>query len=88
MFTMVANAEQLRAALKEIEKAEANGFMFCEAVFHLKEYGESISKCKIVFDDICEKAHPTDGRLNWGRGQEVSARNKFKDGVLIPIINT
>lgn len=82
---MTANAEQLRNALKEIEKAEANGFMYCEAVFHLKEYGRSISDCKIEFDDICEKAHPTDCSLNWGRWQKVSQRNKFINGKLEPI---
>jgi hypothetical protein len=85
MFTVVANADQLRKALKEIEKAEANGFNYCLAVFHLKEYGSSVSDCKIEFDDICEKAHPTDASLNWGRGQRVTERNKFVDGKLIPI---
>ena len=85
MFTVVANAEQLRKALKEIERAEAIGFNYCLAVFHLKEYGNSISDCKIEFDDICEKAHPTDGSLNWGRGQRVTKLNKFVDGKLIPI---
>lgn len=85
MFTVVATADQLRKALKEIEKAEANGFMYCLAVFHLKEYGSSILDCKIEFDDICEKAHPTNGSLNWGRGQKVTERNKFVDGKLIPI---
>ena len=41
---MVANADQLRKALKEIEDAEANGFMYCQAVFHLKSYGASVLK--------------------------------------------
>jgi len=85
MFTMTTNAEQLRNALKEIEKAEANGFMYCEAVFHLKTYGSNISDCTIEFDDISVKAHPTDGRLNWGRGQGTSKYNKFIDGKLVPI---
>ena len=82
---MTTDAEQLRKALKEIEKAEANGFMFCKAVFHLKTYGNKISECKIEFDDISEKAHPTCGSLNWGRGQRVSQRNKFINGELKPI---
>ena len=85
MFTVVANAEQLRKALKDIEKAEANGFMYCQAVFHLKSYGASIDKCIIEYDDICEKAHPTNGSLDWGRGQRVTEKNRFEDGKLIPI---
>jgi hypothetical protein len=85
MFTVTANAEQLRNALKEIERAEANGFNYCLAVFHLKEYGDHITDCKIEFDDLCERAHPTDGKLNWGRGQRVSQRHKFVDGKLIKI---
>lgn len=85
MFTVVANAEQLRKALKDIEKAEENGFMYCQAVFNLESYGASIDKCVIKYDNICEKAHPTNGRLDWGRGQRVTERNKFVDGKLIPI---
>lgn len=85
MFTVTANAEQLRKALNEINRAEKNGFNYCLAVFHMKEYGRSISDCKIEFDDIWEKAHPTDGRLDWGRGQNVTKRNKFIDGKLVKI---
>jgi hypothetical protein len=85
MITLTVNAEQLRKALKEIERAEKNGFEYCLAVFHMTEYGRSISDCKIEFDDICEKAHPTDGSLDWGRGQNVTKRNKFIDGKLVKI---
>ena len=85
MFTVVANADQLRKALKDIEKAEANGFMYCQAVFHLTSYGRSIDKCVIEYDDLWEKAHSTNGSLDWGRGQRVTERNKFVDGKLIRI---
>lgn len=85
MFTVVATADQLRKALKDIEKAEANGFMYCQAVFHLKSYGRSIDECVIEYDDLCEKAHPTNPSLDWGRGQRVTERNKFVDGKLKPI---
>ena len=85
MFTVVANAKELRKALKDIEKAEANGFMHCQAVFHLKTYGQSIDKCVIEYDDLYEKAHPTNGSLNWGRGQRVTERNTFEKGKLKPI---
>ena len=85
MFTVVANADQLRKALKDIEKAEANGFMYCQAVFHLKSYGANIDECVIEYDNLCEKAHPTNGSLDWGRGQRVTERNKFVDGKLVRI---
>lgn len=88
MFTVVATAEELRKALKEIERAEGNGFNYCLAVFHLEEYGHKISDCKIEFDDICERAHPTDPSLNWGIGQRITELNKFADGKLIPIRDT
>jgi hypothetical protein len=85
MFTVVATADELRKALKEIESAEANGFNYCLAVFHLKEYGSKITDCKIEFDDLCEKAHPKDMKLNFGRGQRITERYKFVDNNLIPI---
>lgn len=88
MFTVVANSEQLRKALKDIERAEKNGFMHCQAVFHLISYGASISDCLIEFDDLIEKADPTNPRLNWGRGQAVTKRNRFENGKLTPIGKT
>ena len=83
MFTVVANAKQLRKALKEIEKAEANGFNHCLAVFNLKEYGRQVSDCKLEFVDLCEKAHPTKEEFDWGRGQGVTKKYMFSDGELI-----
>jgi len=77
------NAQELRKALAEIEKAEANGFMFCEAVFN----GDSIRQAFVVasYSDFMEKAHPTDERLNWGRGQRITRRFKFNGGKLIEL---
>ena len=84
MFTVVTTAMELREALKEIEEAERNGFMFCQAVFNLKRYGQSISECVIEYTGLIEKAHPTDGNFNWGVGQGVTKRYIFSNGALIP----
>ena len=80
------NAKELKKALKDIELAEKHGFMFCEAVFDLKQ--EDTSWEVGTYSDLIEKAHPTDGSLNWGRGQSVSKRNYFKNGKVIPTEKT
>ena len=76
------NAENLRKALKDIEAAEKNGFMYCEAVFDANYRNDTWIEA--TYSDMWEKAHPTDGSLNWGRNQDVTKRNTFKDGKLIP----
>lgn len=81
------SAEQLRAALKAIEAAEANGFHYCLAVFELVEVGKSLDQNRASFSDLIEKAHPTDGHLDWGRFQGVTRRYRFEDGGLIRIEN-
>jgi len=74
---------EIRKALKDIEQAEKNGFMFCEAIFEpSKVDGVFI---ELNYHDLSEKAHPTDGNLNWGRFQGVSKNYKFKKGKLIKI---
>jgi len=82
---VVITAGELRKALSVIEAAEKNGFMFCLAVLKLTSAGESISQCRVRFSDIIEKAHPTDGSLDWGRFQEVSQRFKFRNGKVVPL---
>lgn len=79
------DAEQLRAALKEIEQAEANGFMHCLAVFDLTQAGHSLDACRASYSDLCEKAHPTDARYDWGRFQLVSKMHRFENGELVPL---
>lgn len=81
----VINAKELREALREIEAAENNGFMHCQAVFTLASAGRCLEQCVAVYSDLYEKAHPTDARLNWGRFQGVARRNKFVDGELVRI---
>lgn len=81
------NAQQLRAALAEIEAAENNGFMHCLAVFKMASAGPMLSDCTANYSDLCERAHPTDGSKDWGRFQGVSRRNRFsaKTGKLTPL---
>lgn len=78
-------ADQLRAALSEIEQAEANGFHHCEAVFRFVSAGRALDDNQAAYSDLIEKAHPTDGSLNWGRFQNVTKNKRFCDGKLIPI---
>ncbi len=81
------NGEELRKALAEIEKAEKSGFMFCEAVFDVRE-AENDHWLTGNYLELLEKAHPTEESLNWGRGQDVTKRNIFKDGRVVPTKET
>ncbi|HUX80471.1 MAG TPA: hypothetical protein VMW10_12125 [Alphaproteobacteria bacterium] len=81
---MVISAGELRKALADIEAAEKNGFMFCLAVVKLASVETNLDQCQLRYNDIIEKAHPTDGKLNWGRFQCVSRNFKFKKGKLVP----
>jgi hypothetical protein len=76
---------QLRKALEDISAAEANGFQHCLCVFSLVSAGRRIDSNRAEYSDLIEKAHPTDGTLDWGRFQGVTRRNKFKNGKLVPI---
>ena len=82
----VIKAKELRRALKDIEDAEKNGFMYCEAVFTLVSAGRMLDSNKAEYSDMIEKAHPTDGSLDWGRFQGVSKTNKYINGQLVPIL--
>lgn len=79
------DAQQLRNALRDIEIAEKNGFNYCLAVFKLSHAGYMLSDCRADYSDLIERAHPTNGSLNWGRFQGVTRRFKFKNGKLIMI---
>ena len=82
------DAEQLRKALADVERAERNGFKFCLAVFGMASAGPMLDQCRAVYSDLYEKAHPTDGKLDWGRFQGVTRRHKFKRGKLVKIRST
>lgn len=79
------SAIELRKALADIERAEANGFNHCIPVFKITSAGAMIDSCRATYSDIIERAHPTDARFDWGRNQGVTRDNKFVDGELIPI---
>jgi len=74
--------EELRKALKEIEAAEENGFMYCLSVFKFAKAGSYIAENLAEYSDLLERAHPTDGNFDWGRLQSVSKNNKFINGKL------
>lgn len=79
------DAEQLRKALAEIEAAEKNGFMHCLAVFRMASAGQMLDQNRAEYSDMIEKAHPTNGRFDWGRFQGVTRLNRFENGKLVPI---
>lgn len=79
------NAEHLRKALADLERAEKNGFMHCLAVFSMVSAGRMLDQNRAEYSDMIEKAHPTDGAFDWGRFQGVSRRHRFEDGKLIPL---
>lgn len=79
------SADDLRKAIIDIEKAEANGFMHCLAVFKMTSAGRNLDECRAEYSDLSERAHPTDANFNWGRFQGVTRRNKFVDGKLVRI---
>lgn len=79
------DATALRAALADIEAAEANGFMHCLAVMQLSATGPMLSDVRATYSDMIERAHPTDGRFNWGRCQGVSKRFRFDGTWLVPL---
>lgn len=85
MIDFCITAYQLRKGLKEIEEAEKNGFKYCLAVFKLVHVEDELCECQSEYSDLIERAHPSDGKFNWGRFQGVTKTNKFKNGKLIPI---
>lgn len=80
------NAEQLRRALKDIEEAEAAGFMHCLAVFNEQDINDYWREA--TYSDLWTKAHPTDASLDWGRGGDMVKRFVFKDGKAVPTAKT
>jgi len=80
---MCIDGEQLRKALADIEAAEENGFHHCIAVVRLVSAGRNLTENKLEYSDLLEKAHPTAGKLNWGRYQGVTEANRFVDGKLV-----
>jgi len=84
MIEMIISATELRKALSAIEEAEKNGFMFCLSVVKLVSAGPRLDQCLVQYNGLIEKAHPTDGKFDWGRGQAVTRNFKFKNEKLVP----
>lgn len=76
----ILNKEQLTKALTALERAEKHGFTHSLACFKV----DSLTKDKHIaleYDSMWDKAHPTDGNLDWGR-QKVSENYKLINGKL------
>lgn len=81
---MEITADELRRALTDIEAAERQGFMFCEAVLEIAS-ASPVGNLRLRYSDLHEKAHPTSGALDWGRYQNVSKHNRFENGHLVAL---
>ena len=66
-------AAEVEKAIADVDRARDRGFLYCLAVFVSGEY-----------DGLWERAAENDGHLDWGRGQDVTKRNFFRDGKLVP----
>ena len=84
-MNMCIDSIQLKKALADIERAEKNGFKHCLAVMQMVSAGRMISDNILEYRDLLERAHPTDSRLDWGRFQLVTTKNRFVDGELVPL---
>lgn len=67
----LADAERDKA-LADLSRAESRGFLGCDAVFVDGKY-----------DGLHERAVRDNGRADWGRGQDVTRRNFWRDGALV-----
>jgi hypothetical protein len=83
MMHFCIDAEQLRKALADIEKAEQAGFMYCLAVFDITQVGHMLDDVRASYSDLLERAHPTDDELDWGRFQGVSRHYRFDGEKLV-----
>jgi len=80
----VINAKELRKAMRRLEKAEKNGFKYCQSIFEFVRAGSTLDDNVAEYIGILEKAHPTDASFDWGRGQDVTKKFRFVKGKLIP----
>lgn len=83
-YEFTLDEHELLKALKDIEEAKKNGFNHCVSVFRLKQIDDHTT-ANSEYNCMVVKAHPTDGKFNWGRLTQIHKRNKFIDGKLIPI---
>ena len=86
MGLVTVDKKQLLDALDAINAAETRGFMHCIAVMHVpcgkhsparRGRGYNLGEIRATYSDLWERAHPTDGNLDWGRHQNVSRQFVF-----------
>jgi hypothetical protein len=78
--------EELRKALADIEIAERNGFPYSLAVFDVRVASSMLCDARGYHreGDVWAKAHPTSGRLDWGR-QGAHRSHRCVNGKLLPL---
>lgn len=79
------DAATLRQALAEIERAEASGFQHCMAVLVVDSTSHELVRRTARYSDLWERASLEDGRLDWGRGQDVTRRFRFDGERIVPV---
>ena len=85
MALFCIGAQAIRKALADIETAEKNGFNHCLAVLEVVGAADRHGNLLLGYSDLWERAHPSDGWLDWGRCQSVTTRNRFDGEKLVPI---
>lgn len=82
----IVDRAEIQTALAELHRAESRGFNWCRPVFRLypppPEDSDRLMDRVLRYSDLWERAHPIDGRLDWGRYQNVSRDLYFYDGKL------
>lgn len=76
--------KEVKAMAKVFRNARKNGFNYCLAVLEFDGM-QNPHWLRLRYSDLWEKAHPTDGSLDWGRCQSITERFTFRDGKLKPI---
>jgi len=63
---LTINLEEARKVVAELEAAHARGFVASEMVLRMHGQVSDSGWVAVKASHLCYKAHPTDGKLNWG----------------------